>query len=367
MKILILTCNTGQGHNSTAGSISEKFAQNGTECLVEDALAFVSPKMSDFISSWHTRIYRYAPVLFDQGYEFAEKHPSLLSDDSAAYKLFSLGITKLTKYVLDNEITGIICVHVFSALMVNELTKNPEINVKTAFVATDYTCSPGTSESTLDAYFIPHKNLRGEFVACGIPEEQIIPSGIPVKDTFLNSVDKARAKKEMNIPPDYKHILMMCGSMGCGPMEDMTEKLSAILPSNVILTVVCGKNEKLKKKLEKFGSDNVRILGFTDNVSMLMDSTDLYMTKPGGLSITEAARKRLPLAFIDAVSGCESYNRYFFLTRGMAIASNDPSRLPSLCLKRLFDDAALEEQSNIMKNEFSNDSAQMICDFFIGE
>ncbi|MBR2861268.1 MAG: polysaccharide biosynthesis protein [Clostridia bacterium] len=365
MKILLLTCNTGQGHNSTANSIAEKFSQHGVECVTEDALAFLSPKMSDFIASWHVRIYRYAPVLFGFGYEFAEKHPSTFADDSVAYNFFSLGVKKLEKYVLDENITAIICVHMFPALMVNELVKNKELKVKTAFVATDYTCSPGVGESNLDVYFIPHKNLVGEFVACGIPEENIIPSGIPVKDMFYSFEEKREAKKQVGVPENARHILMMCGSMGCGPMETVGEAIKEIMPEDAYMTIVCGTNKKLKKKVDKLESERVRVLGFTDKVSLLMDSADLYVTKPGGLSITEASYKRLPLAFIDAVSGCESYNRYFFITQGMALASNDPKRLPALCVKRLYDEEKLSRQREIMQKEFNRNPAEIICEYFL--
>ena len=40
-------------------------------------------------------------------------------------------------------------------------------------------------------------------------------------------------------------------------------------------------------------------------MALLMDSADLYLTKPGGISVTEAASMRLPMVFIDAVAGCE--------------------------------------------------------------
>lgn len=365
MKILILTCNTGQGHNSTANSIKEKFKNYNIECESADALSFVSKNMSDFIGNMHTKLYRYAPVLFDRGYELAEKYPSVFADDSVAYNFFCLGVDKLKSFVEEGGFSGIICVHVFSALMVTELVKKHSLPLKTAFVATDYTCSPGVAESNLDAYFIPHEDLVGEFIACGVPEEKIIPSGIPVKDIFYHSGDKNLARRGLNIPYASKHVLMMCGSMGCGHMEDLTEKLKSVMPENVYLTVVCGTNEKLKKKLDKFSSKNLEVLGFTDKVSILMDSADLYVTKAGGLSVTEAATKRLPLVFIDAVSGCESYNRYFFLTHGMALASNDQSRLPRLIIKRLFDETALSNQKEAMRNQFYKNPAEIICDYFI--
>ncbi len=364
MKILILTCNTGQGHNSTANSIKEKFDMHGVQCEIADALSFVSPTISDFICNIHATVYKYAPVLFDTGYELAEKHPSVFANDSVAYNFFCLGVKKLEAFVVENGFTGIICVHMFCALMVTQLKKNLDILIKTAFVSTDYTCHPGVQESELDAYFIPHENLVGEFVACGVPEEKIIVSGIPVKSIFYEKGDKNKAKEELGINKDHLHVLMMCGSMGSGPMEDITHKLKELMPKGIHLSVVCGTNAKLKKKIEKHISDNVTVYGFTDKVPLLMDSADLYVTKPGGLSITEAARKRLPLAFIDTVSGCEGYNRYFFLTRGMAIASNDPERLPSLIIKRLLNKDALNKQQLIMEKEFAIIPQQVIFDYF---
>ena len=365
MKILILTCNTGQGHNSTANSIKEKFKKFNIECDSTDALSFVSKNMSDFIGDMHVKLYRYAPILFDRGYEFAEKYPSVFADDSVAYNFFCLGVDKLKAFIEEGGYTGVICAHVFSALMVTELIKKYSITLKTAFVATDYTCSPGVAETNLDAYFIPHEGLIGEFIACGVPEEKLIPSGIPVKEVFYNVADKNLARRELSIPYDAKHILMMCGSMGCGPMEDITEKLKAIMPDNVHLTVVCGTNEKLQKRIEKFANRNIHVVGFASNVPTLMDSADLYVTKPGGLSVTEAVTKRLPLVFIDAVSGCEGYNRYFFLTRGMALASNDQSKLPRLIIKRLLDSPALLKQKETMRQEFYQNPAEIICDYFI--
>ncbi len=364
MKILILTCNTGQGHNSTADSIKEKFTNEGIECEVADALSFVSPTMSEFICNTHTTVYKYAPVLFDMGYELAEKHPSIFGNDSVAYNFFCLGVKKLEAFVLEKGFTGIICAHMFCGLMVTELKKNPEIKVKTAFVSTDYTCHPGVQESELDAYFIAHQNLVGEFVACGVPEEKIIASGIPVKSIFYEIGNKDTAKEALNIDKNAKHVLLMCGSLGSGPMEDIIKKIVPLMPQNTHLSVVCGKNSRLKKKIEKHANENISVYGFTDKVSLLMDSADLYVTKPGGLSITEAVRKRLPLAFIDTVSGCEGYNRYFFLARGLAIASNNPEKLPKLIIKRLLNEDALNQQRAIMEKEFSMDPQQIIFDYF---
>lgn len=367
MKILILTCNTGQGHNSAAGSISEKFINSGHVCTAADSLAFLSKKISRFISSWHTRIYRHAPVLFDQGYEFAEKHPSVFGDDSMAYNFFGYGVNKLNRFLEEGAYDGVICSHPFSAIMLTETLRRFPRNIKTGLISTDYTCSPSVADSRMDFYFIPHASLKQEFIACGVPEEKLVASGIPVRQAFFERGNKADAKKALGIAPEAPHLLMMCGSMGCGPIEDLALQLSGLLPAEAVLTVACGTNEHLKKKLDKAQKNNLRILGYTDTIAQLMDSADLYLTKPGGLSVTEAAAKRLPMMFVDAVSGCETYNKNFFLARHMAAAPKTPDTLAEECAALLQNPEALAAQAKAMEQTFTHSPAECILQTFLNE
>ncbi len=367
MKILILTCNTGMGHNSTAGSIKEKFKEHNIECDSADALAFVSRPLSRLIGNMHSKIYRHAPVLFDKGYEFAEKHPSSFGDKSLSYKYFRLGVKKLHKFIEENGYTGIICVHSFSAMMTSCLMKKFPSSLKTVFVATDYTCSPGVATSPLDLYFIPHKDLTEEFISCGVPKKKIVPAGIPVKNIFYEKTEKKLAREALSLPEGSKHILMMCGSMGCGPMASLTKSLAKALPENVYLSVVCGTNKKLKRRIDKFQSEKVQIFGYTDKVPLLMDSADLYVTKAGGISVTEAAAKQLPMVFIDAISGCETHNRIFFANHSMAFLTDKHTDLPKFILERLSDEPALLKQKENMKANFNSSSAEIICNYFINQ
>ncbi len=364
MKILVLSCNTGQGHNSAANAIIEHFTLKGDECVPFDALEFLSKKFSEFICSWHIRLYRYAPVIFNTGYDFSERHP-VFAKDTPVYTILSSGVKKLEKFVCAGEFDGIICTHPFASLMVTEmLDRYTHKNLKTANVSTDYTCCPGVSETKLDAYFSPHKALTQEFIDCGVDENKIYPSGIPIKKTFLTRTEKAAAKAKFNILPEQKHVLMMCGSIGCGPMAELVDTLSRRLPKDVVLTVGCGKNEKLKARIDKLNAPNVRAIGYTNEVSLLMDSADLYLTKAGGISTTEACFKGLPMVFIDAVSGCEAHNRRFFEPLGFGFAASEDDSTTDVCMKVLFDSDKLSKTSEKMVKEFNTDPCEMIYNFF---
>ncbi len=338
MKTLILTCNTGEGHNSTATAICDAFAAHGQTCNRADTLAYLSPHISRIVCRWHSRIYRYMPRAFDAGYRAAEEHPDSFQKKSVLYRILTRGVDKLYAFLIKEGYDTIICTHAFSALLVTALKeKYPSLCLHTSFVATDYTCSPSVKECEMDAFFIPDSALSDDFICKGVPADRVYGTGLPVRRVFLETLDRAAAKEACGLPIDGRHVLMMCGSMGCGPMEALTAKLAKTSPADVIISVVCGTNKKLFRKLSRkfYDHPNVQILGYVNNIPALMDASELYLTKPGGISITEALAKRLPMILIHAVAGCEEYNLQYLLDRGMAKTAQSPEALCDLCLSLL--------------------------------
>ena len=80
MHTLILSCNTGEGHNSCAKAIQTEYAAHGESCEIVDALQFISKRASRFICDWHTRIYRHAPKLYRAGYRSVENRTSVFRE-----------------------------------------------------------------------------------------------------------------------------------------------------------------------------------------------------------------------------------------------------------------------------------------------
>lgn len=348
MRTLILSCNTGAGHNSCARAVQEAYNAKGEVCEIADALLFISERASQFISNWHTRIYLHAPRLFKVGYQSAENHESLFHEGRGIYKFLTSGADRLYDYIINGGYDNIICTHVFPALAITEmLERHPELEISTSFISTDYTCSPSVSDSCLDRYFIPDKSLCDEFARCGVPREKLIASGLPAKAAFYKRPDKSEAKRALGMDENQRHLLMMCGSMGCGPIRDMTELLCERIGENQTVSIVCGSNEELYEKLtKKFGAvPRVYIYGVVSDMPPLMQSADLFLTKPGGLSSTEAAAAGVPMVLIDAVAGCEEHNLKFFLTLGAAVTADTPEELAELSLALLSDEKRLAEMS----------------------
>ena len=64
MRILILTCNTGGGHNAAASALRRELESRGHTCSVADALSFGPRHFSEAISHLHTIAYRYFPRIY---------------------------------------------------------------------------------------------------------------------------------------------------------------------------------------------------------------------------------------------------------------------------------------------------------------
>ena len=365
MRTLILSCNTGEGHNSCAKAIQETYAAHDETCDIVDALQFISKRASQFISDWHSRIYRHAPKLYKAGYHTAEERTSVFREGTTVYRYLTSGSEKLYHFILDGGYDNIICTHVFPALALTAMLKHHPMPLVTSFVSTDYTCSPSVENSELDYYFIPDISLTEEFVQCGVPREKLIDSGMPVKQAFYQDTDKAAAKAELGLPVDHQHLLVMCGSIGCGPIKELTEDLLIRLTPEQELTIVCGANEELFAKLERhFAHDpRIHIHGMVDYVPLLIHSADLFLTKPGGLSTSEAAACGVPMLLMDTVAGCEGHNLNFFLRQGIAVTADTPKHLADLAAALLADPEQLQEMSRAARHRKGDTPSETIYAF----
>ena len=75
MKILILSCNTGEGHNSSGKALQTALISRGVECDIEDTLALRSKHFSKAISELYELSIKTA--LFGWAYRLAERYSTL--------------------------------------------------------------------------------------------------------------------------------------------------------------------------------------------------------------------------------------------------------------------------------------------------
>lgn len=364
MKALILSCNTGQGHNAAGKALKEEFLRRGAECKMLDALRFARPKTSKRASGVYVKTATNFPDVFGAAYRVAGKISSS-KRKSPVYYANTLYGRKLYRYIEKEGYDCVVMPHLFPAETITYIKKHYPLRAACFFVATDYTCIPFTEETGMDAYFIPSDELISEYAARGIPKERLVPLGIPVSARFQGKTDKTETRLGLGIGADGPVVLVMTGSMGFGNVCAMASVIEAGLPAEGRVVILGGNNQKLKEKLRKEfrGNRKVTVLDFTTQADLYMDICDVLVTKPGGLTSTEAAAKGIPMVHSAPIPGCETRNAAFFSGHGMSVLGKNEKEAGERALELLKNKAAARNMTEAQKHYVNAGAAADICDY----
>lgn len=378
MKILILSCNTGEGHNSCAKALKAAMEEKGIECDVVDTMSLVSETVSKSISDIY--VFSTKSSLFESAYKIGSfVSDNLNSVKSPVYRANKLYAKNLYDFITVGKYDAVICVHLYPAEALTALARKAKLSVPTFFVMTDYTCIPFLAETELDHYIIPHVDLLEEYVSKGITREKIIPVGIPVNEKkFSVKVPMSQARAEVceefgwERPSEpSRWFLIMSGSMGFGNLGELINELLEQGKENDRVICVCGRNEKVKDSLaEEFGDcERIKLIGFTDKVSLLMDASDVLFSKPGGITSTEAIIKNIPFVHTAPIPGLETFNARFFHYHNMSYSTEDVAYQASVAIKLCEDDSLrqrmLEAQSRNANPHTCEDIIAIVTQFIL--
>lgn len=338
MRILILSANTGGGHNSAANSVEECFSKNNVTCDVKDAISFVSELHSDIISTGHSYIYRHLPKLFGIGYRYEEKHPPKFIYDQMA-----LGAKRFAAFLNDNQYDAVVCTHLFGSMLMTEARQRFGITTPHYIIITDYTLYPGTTMVDADRFFIPTNDLRQQYIDAGIDAKRIVASGIPIQPRFFQNFDRIATRRKLHLPEDKRIVLLISGSIGCGRLNKIAPAIEQRLPDDAALVIICGHNSHAYRQLKDVCHPSTKVVGYTSRIAEYMASADLCISKPGGLSTTEMLVMALPSILMLSVPGCETRNKEFFANNKAAVCTEDWDEAISLTGTLIRNPARLDE------------------------
>lgn len=366
MKVLLLSCNTGQGHNTAARAVMEELERRGVECEMRDALAFSSERTSRVVSNTYIRMANDAPKVFGKIYQAGEaiSNPHL---KSPVYYANMICTRKMGRYIQENGFDAVVTSHIFPAQALTHLKRHEHIAAKTYYIATDYTCHPFTEEVEPDKCFIAHPDLAEEYVGRGVPQEIICPTGIPVSARFAAHVEKAEARAKLGVPQDQRMFLIMTGSMGFGSTAPVVETIAREGSENSLICVMTGRNEEMKRAIDELNARDPRIIAvpFTTEVPLYMSAADVLLTKPGGLTTTEAAALNIPLVLSAPIPGCETANARFFEEKGMAVCAQDDQSAAHAAMWLAADEEKSERMIRAQRETINARAAADICDIVL--
>jgi processive 1,2-diacylglycerol beta-glucosyltransferase len=178
----------------------------------------------------------------------------------------------------------------------------------------------------IDKYAVASADAKDRLLANGVIADKVYISGIPIDIKFSRVIDKDLIYGKLGLDRSKKTVLVMGGSQGLGPIRRVVFSLDRIC-SDMQMIVVSGTNNRLynylKRRIKKFNKP-VALLGYVDNTDELMSIADMIVTKPGGLTVSEALSKSTPIVIVNPIPGQESKNTEFLIKQGAAVkASNE--------------------------------------------
>ncbi|WP_037325647.1 glycosyltransferase [Anaerovibrio sp. RM50] len=317
---LIVTASVGSGHEKAAAAVAEAIQSQHPHAVI-NIIDFMSMKTSwinALMKNCYLNMLHFVPNLYEFMYQFTagKKKGGFVKWAMSSVIVYSMKAI-IKKYRPDT----IICTHPFPADAVSHLLEHKKADFDSCAIITDYSVHQMWVCPKLNHYFVAIDSMRDQLVEFGISKDIIHVSGIPVSQPFCHSYDKAQSRRELGLSMDMPVVMMMGGGLGLGGMDAAMDQLEKI-KEKLQLLVIAGRNEELKKKVEALAlksHHNVIPWGYTDKVPVMMAASDVLITKPGALTLTEAMSLGLPMVLHEPIPGPETDNARFMSEGGMAI------------------------------------------------
>jgi processive 1,2-diacylglycerol beta-glucosyltransferase len=365
MEALIMSCKTGGGHNAAGQAVMEELQRRGHRATFLDPYQLAGEKTADMVGNAYVKLVQKSPKAFGSVYALGEAYRNLRIH-SPVYAANRRMADYMQQYLKEHRYDVILMPHIFPAHILTSLREKQIEIPPTVLIATDYACIPFMEEAICDYYVIPSEDLKEEFCGHEIPRERMLPFGIPVRRAFADtSAEEARARLHFN--PLRKYILLSGGSIGAGKIEETVWSLVKYMENKpeYTLVIVCGNNQKLYHLLQKEHGKHaqIQLLQSTLLMAEYVKACDVFITKPGGLSSTEAAAAGVPLIHISPIPGCETRNVDFFEERGMSIYARNTQIDLFAALERLEDESVRRRMIQAQHRYINSKAVMDICDF----
>src|SRR5262245_40844895 len=213
----------------------------------------------------------------------------------------------------------------------------------------------------VDLYFVAAEETKARLVARGAAADSVLATGIPISAKFSARPDGGGVRQSLGLRDEQPVLLVLSGGFGMGPVAEILAELDKV-ERQFQTVVVTGRNQELRRELAAQDRKHpTHVLGFASNMHELMTTADLIITKPGGLTSSEALALGKPLFILNPIPGQEAANSDFLLERGAAVKANRVEDLPYR-IEQLLGTPKLAEMERAAKALGRPGAAKAICE-----
>lgn len=327
-RVLLLSLGFGTGHNAAAKALEKQFQhQPGMTTDTIDLLQLIPKTFHPLLQSGYQGMLVKFPSLYHLLYDWTYQFKLVRYVSKELVEKIGLTIrSKILARLEQFQPTKIITTHPFSLLLLpTEWEKVPTIGV-----VTDYELHPMWLVELPDILCVPKRMLKRNIIdrlhwRSGV---RVLETGLPIEAKYYENIGRTEARSHLSLPVDSPVILVMGGGLGLGPLEQVVDRLNTLTYMQFV--ILTGANQALYERLEKKGyRSHIRLEKFRSDMELFLTAADLLVTKPGGVSITEALAKKLPMLLFEAFPGQEEANQQYLVHHRVAFKT----RPDTVCLQ----------------------------------
>lgn len=324
-KILIMYARYGTGHKAIANYVKDYFTKNSDyEIKLIDILDYNTRIVGNMASKVFNNLLVKVPSLWDVIYYSTDNR--IGGKVGAGFQSRTLNKEKLSKTIISYNPDLIISTHFTATNFICRLKKQELLSCPLVCIVTDHKAHQMWLELNkyIDKMIVSATEIKRVLIKKGIPSYKIKTYGIPISDKYIKELyDKSELLKKYKVVGDKPIILFYAGG-GDGSFASIPYLLTIIeLRVDADVFFVCGKNKKLKEKaqgmVKRHGAKNVRVLGFIETGPEYLAISDFVITRPGGITTSEALCFNKPMVLIKGVGGQEKDNNKFLQKKGYAV------------------------------------------------
>ncbi|MFT4414099.1 MGDG synthase family glycosyltransferase [Fredinandcohnia humi] len=302
------------GHHQVADAIIESltFIDPTLICHKVDILQYSYGKIEALVSSIYLKWIHLFPKTYSWLYR-KSVYQNIEKDKE--YVLFEILFKRFVyRLISESKPNLIICSHALPSYMLNKLKEQDILKTPVINVYTDYFIHSFWGLQHIDYHFVAHQSMKSFLLKKGVDEQKIFVTGIPVHPTLTKNL-----KKEVT-PPTQITCTIMGGSLGVGAIEELSKMIQST--KNITFYILCGKNQRLFNKLKNLNHSRIFPLPYLssrEEMDALYQKTDVVLTKPGGVTISECLIKKIPVFIYHALPGQEEINLQELLRMGLVV------------------------------------------------
>ncbi|MFO7254646.1 MULTISPECIES: MGDG synthase family glycosyltransferase [Limnochorda] len=325
--MVLLEASYGGGHAHAAAALAASLAELAPSLRVErvDVFDRISPALNEATRYAYIQCLIHVPLLWREVYERTRHVPP----DSPWQLLDRAAARRVGRFLAGKRPRAVVATHPGPARLAGALRAAGQLDAPVFAVVTDYVVHGLWAHPGVDWYLVGHEAVRDGLTARGIDPARVAVTGIPIHPRFGRPADRERLRRAWQLGPEPV-VLFMAGSAGL--VRGMEDACRALVQAQgrFQLLVVAGRDGVLERRLRAAvagAARPARVLGFVDRVDELMSLADLLLSKAGGLTVSEALAKGLPMVIYRPIPGQEEGNAAFLVAHGAARVTREPQEL----------------------------------------